>query len=203
MSAGRETAGFVVVGAADDRKDGCYGSIERVWIAFVVWFLVIAAIAVGVLALAHAESAHGTFSASIPDGQEAAERQAKVEEQRRGSARVVAPGMRLAPRRKVQPGSTASPGAPVKSVVATSSSVVEVKAMMQKKPSPVQRAAGASAAKNPSGVRQASRPAPARYHPGLLSVPLPQRRQTSEDEAASPLLAHLVSKTEQKENSQK
>lgn len=193
----------MVVGAVNDRKDGRYGSMERVWITFVVWFLVIVAIAIGVLALAYAESAHGTFSASIPDGQEAAERQAKVEEQRRRSARVVAPGMRLVPRRKVQPGSTASPGAAIKPVVATSSSVVEVKAMMKKKSSPAQRAAGSSTAKTPTSVRQASRQVPPRYHPNLPSVPLPQRHQTSEDEAASPLLAHLVSKTKQKENTQK
>ncbi|MBO5632263.1 MAG: hypothetical protein J5965_24665 [Aeriscardovia sp.] len=176
------------------------------WIAFVVWLLIIIAVAIGVLFLAKAESEHGTFSARIPDGEESEARRAQVEEQRREAARVVAPGMKIAPRANIRPGSTATPGINIKPVVATSSRVVEVKSLMQSH----EEKKSSSQPAIPQPIRPV-RIQPHHNESWSPSLPLPQRQHnvqptrhtTSEEDAASPLLAHLVSQTKQKEQNKK
>lgn len=110
------------------------------WIAFLIWFLVIVALLVAILLLARAESHRDAFSASIPDGQEYDARRAHEEERRRGSARIVAPGIVIQPSNKVEPGVTGASSdgvdelnvaaAGVKPVVATSQRVVEVRGIL-------------------------------------------------------------------------
>lgn len=111
------------------------------WIAILIWFLIIIAILVAVLLLARAESHDEKFSASIPDGVEYEARQERIEEERRSSARIVAPGIVIQPSNKVAPGATEQPvrvpdhpsqEIPVtKPVVSTSRRVVEVKGILQ------------------------------------------------------------------------
>lgn len=111
------------------------------WIAILIWFVVIVAVLVAILLLARAESHDEKFSASIPDGQEYDERRARMEEERRGSARIVAPGIVIQPSERMAPGVTEQPThvpdhpsqemPVVKPVVATSSRVVEVKGILQ------------------------------------------------------------------------
>jgi hypothetical protein len=106
-----------------------------VWIAFVIWFLVLIVVAAAVLFLARAESHRDAFSASIPDGEEYDARRALEEERKRGTGRIVAPGIVIAPTSKVEPGVTAIAdsddgdglGDPI---VATSSKVVEVQGIL-------------------------------------------------------------------------
>lgn len=111
------------------------------WIAILIWFLIIIAILVAVLLLARAESHDEKFSAIIPDGVEYEARQERIEEERRSSARIVAPGIVIQPSNKVAPGATEQPvrvpdhpsqEIPVtKPVVSTSRRVVEVKGILQ------------------------------------------------------------------------
>ncbi len=96
------------------------------WIIF-VWVAAIAVLGLILLALAKAESYHNALSSHVPDTVEWERRHARHVEERRGSNRVVAPGMRIAPRTGATPGSTAQDApAGTKPVVTTSSSVVEV-----------------------------------------------------------------------------
>lgn len=90
-----------------------------------MWIVAIIVLGIILLALAKAESYHNALSSHIPDTVEWERRHARREVERRGMNRVVAPGLRIAPRSGAQPGSTAGdPGD--KPVVSTSSSVVEV-----------------------------------------------------------------------------
>lgn len=90
-----------------------------------VWVAVIAVLGVIILALAKSESYHNTLSSHIPDTVEWERRHARAAEEQRGTTRVVAPGLKIAPRTGAVPGSTAH-DANGESVVSTSSSVVEV-----------------------------------------------------------------------------
>ena len=94
------------------------------FIAF-LWIVAIVVTGIVLLALAKAESSHNALSSRIPDTVEWERRHARHEEERRGSNRVVAPGLRIAPRSGARPGSTAD-DPHNRPVVTTSSSVVEV-----------------------------------------------------------------------------
>lgn len=89
-----------------------------------VWVAGILVLGLILLALAKTESYHNTLSSRVPDTVEWERRHARHEEERKGSNRVVAPGLRIAPHTGARPGSTAGDrgGRPV----ATKSSVVEV-----------------------------------------------------------------------------
>lgn len=126
------------------------------WIAFLIWFLVIVAVLVAILLLARAESHRDAFSASIPDGQEYDARRAQEQEDRRGSARIVAPGIVIQPSSGAEPGATgdgvgtsSSSQAGDEPVVATSQRVVEVRGILgTRKPALVGQASQASASAN-------------------------------------------------------
>ncbi|MCI1935581.1 MAG: hypothetical protein LKJ44_05865 [Bifidobacteriaceae bacterium] len=145
------------------------------WIAILIWFLIIIAILVAVLLLARAESHDEKFSASIPDGVEYEARQERLEEERRSSARIVAPGIVIQPSNKVAPGATEQPARvpdhpsqeiPVtKPVVSTSRKVVEVKGILQPRrtaPSPHGSRTAQNQSQSPHPVResQSSQTAP-------------------------------------------
>jgi hypothetical protein len=194
-----------------------------VWIAILIWFLVLIAVAVAVLALARAESHRDAFSASIPDGEEYEARRALEEERRRGTGRIVAPGIVIQPATKVEPGVTtpsasSDEGKGDEPVVVTSSKVVEVQGILgPRKPvlsgstkpantrsqkDPAIPAAEETKAAAPAAPAESAEPSLSTAVPGVAEVPLPARDDredgTPEDEGSSSL-AHLVSKTEEKE----
>ncbi|MCI1901863.1 MAG: hypothetical protein LKI93_03940 [Bifidobacteriaceae bacterium] len=196
------------------------------WIAILIWFLVLIAVAVAVLALARAESHRDAFSASIPDGEEYEARRALEEERRRGTGRIVAPGIVIQPATKVEPGVTtpsasSDEGKGDEPVVVTSSKVVEVQGILgprkpvlsgstkpanarsQKDPAiPAAEETKAAAPAAPAAPAVPAEPSLSTVVPGVAEVPLPARDDredgTPEDEGSSSL-AHLVSKTEEKE----
>lgn len=102
-------------------------------IILLVWALVIFALLGVVLWLANVESKSGWLSAHIPDGFEWHQRRIREAERKRGTSRVVAPGLAIQPMAGIKPGSTSDPASSFWSgadepVVATSHSVVEVHA---------------------------------------------------------------------------
>lgn len=102
-------------------------------IILLVWALVIFALLGVVLWLASVESKSGWLSAHIPDGFEWHQRRIREAERKRGTSRVVAPGLAIQPMAGIKPGSTSDPASSFWSgadepVVATSHSVVEVHA---------------------------------------------------------------------------
>lgn len=99
------------------------------WITLLIWFLIIAVLAAGVLLLARAESRDEAFSSRIPDGREAQERKERAEEAKRGSTRIVAPGIVIQPQPQSLADFAEQQTTDAESVVATSSRVVEVKSL--------------------------------------------------------------------------
>lgn len=99
------------------------------WITLLIWFLIIVALAAGVLLLARAESHTDAFSARIPDGREAQERKERTEEAKRGATRIVAPGIIIQPQPQSLADFADQPVLDAESVVSTSSRVVEVKSL--------------------------------------------------------------------------
>lgn len=182
------------------------------------WAAVIGILLAVVLAMARAESHSDALSSRIPDGFEWHQRRIREAEKKRGTNRVVAPGLALTPAARVRPGSTADPASSywqgaTQPVVSTSHSVVEVHAFGQSRGGvPEQNSADSQARRTQSAQRSVPVPSPVpsapaphprvtvRTSPSVVPAWTPSAhpdRRTTEEKAQSPALANLVSRTEQ------
>jgi hypothetical protein len=191
-------------------------------IILLCWAAVIGILLAVVLAMARAESHSDALSSRIPDGFEWHQRRIREAEKKRGTNRVVAPGLALTPAARVRPGSTADPASSYwqgasQPVVSTSHSVVEVHAFGQPRSgAPEQNPADSQDLRTKTAQRQT--PVPVPVPSSAPSAPTPHRRvtvrtspsvvpawtpsahpdrRTTEEKAQSPALANLVSRTEQ------
>jgi hypothetical protein len=158
-------------------------------IILLCWAAVIAILLIAVLALARAESYSDALSSHIPDGFEWHQRRIREAEKKRGTNRVVAPGLAIAPAVHVRPGSTADPASSYwqgasQPVIATSHNVVEVHAFGRPTPLEPERTGGqtgeADVQRTPSALRtRTQRTAAARFttaapaQRATVSTPLP------------------------------
>jgi hypothetical protein len=200
-----------------------------VWIAFLIWFLIIVALLAAILLLARAESHRDAFSASIPDGQEYDARRAFEEEQQRGSARIVAPGIVIAPETKVEPGATALPADATvadgsnesdsaEPVVLTSQKVVEVKGIFSSRKPLIPESAEAatqeptsestlepapeSASESESASEPAAQPEVVPTSAAVADIPampLPSRDESEKSEQQKEAMLRVVEEEEHEE----
>lgn len=187
------------------------------WIAFLIWFLVIVALLAAILLLARAESHRDAFSASIPDGQEYDARRAFEEEQQRGSARIVAPGIVIAPEGKVEPGATALPADatvpdgsnesdPAEPVVLTSQKVVEVKGIFSSRKPLIPESAEAPTSEStpepesaPESTEQSEAVPTSAAVADIPAMPLPSRDESEKSEQQKEAMLRVVEEEEHEE----